>query len=145
MGRKKRISSSELVDETTGEVTPALESAADGDELQRKSIATDYEKALKSVKELGELTKSPAWQRFYSGLQRRKRDIKDSFPDIEKAKDIIKAQMTIKAIDTIMAEVKFPVDQLMNLVAQYPLYAPSMKTRAQWDENSGRVTIVENP
>lgn len=129
----------------SGDEEPVASASAERDvEAEKVSVTSDFEKALKSVRELSELTKSPAWQRFYSGLQKKKREIKDKFDEIEKPREIVKAQMTIKAINMIMGEVKQPVDSPMNIVASYPLYAPSLKSRAQWDENSGRVTIVEN-
>jgi len=142
---RKKKQDAEVEAMMSGDSEPAAEAQPEKDmEAEKVSVTSDFEKALKAVRELSDLTKSPAWQRFYSGLQKKKREIKDKFDEIEKPREIVKAQMTIKAINMIMAEVKTPVDTLMNIVASYPIYAPSLKSRAQWDENSGRVTIVEN-
>lgn len=144
-GRFRRKKDEASVDAImSGDEEPAAETPTVNEEDQKATVIGDYEKSLKAVRELNDMTKMPAWQKFYAGLQTKKRNIKDKFDEIEKPREIVKAQMKIKAIAEVQAEVKAPVEAMMAIISNYPLFAPSMKTRAQWDENSGRVTLVEN-
>lgn len=145
-GRGKKKVDAEIDSMMSGDVEPEAQPADQKDEhaQQWSTIEVDYQKNVKAVRELATLTQNPAWQRFYAGLQSKKRAIKDTFDTLEKSRDIVKAQMKIKAITEILAEVKAPVDALMLMATNYSLFGPLMKTRASWDENSGRVTIVEN-
>jgi len=109
--------------------------------LEEKKAMTDYDRHLQAVQAVQAMTDTPAWQDFYANAQKIKRRCTLELLTAEKTRDVVRLQETVKAVGELVGFVKGPADDLKHFVESMPLFAGSMKTRADFDAKTGRVVL----
>ena len=112
-------------------------------EAQKKKQAhADYDERLKIVRQLKQMTDTPAWQIFYIGIQGRIKTHGLLVLDAEKTRDVIQHQEGVKILKGLIQNVRQPVEDLNGFVNNMPLFAPSEVARANFNEALGTVELT---
>lgn len=108
---------------------------------EKKKALSDYEKHLKAVKDLKEMTDTASWREFHSRIQKQLAQHGRDVLDAEKTRDIIRHQEGVKILKEIIAEVCEPVTKLQGYVRDMPLFAKDFKDLAEWNTALGQVEM----
>lgn len=110
-------------------------------EDKRQAALGDYRKRLERVKETKEMTDTAAWQAFYGRLQNRIEKHGQQVLDAEQTRDVVRHQEGVKIIRSVIEEIEQVVHDLNGYVNAQPLFAPQMKTRADWNAALGKIEL----
>ena len=122
------------------EAQKALQEKRRKDTERKQRAVADYQSQVVGIRDLAAMTASVNWSRVYRALQESQREHRDALVTCE-GKDVKGHQEAIKAITTLVDEVKRPVDDLTAYINAMPLFAAHMRERAEWNEALGRVEI----
>ncbi len=117
------------------------EEAKKREEQEKQKVESDYDRLLKKIFELQDMTETPAWQNFWKQLQNLR--VKHALEIVteEKTRDMIRHQEAIKLIDSIKQRVAEPIGDLDSFCGAYPLFTPHFLHRATWNDALGTVQI----
>jgi hypothetical protein len=113
----------------------------DTDKQELERAKESYESLMASVMELQALTDMPAWRKLYANVQSKIKMHGSMVLDAEKTRDIIQHQEGVKVLRGFIADVRRPVDDLVNFCNSMPLFGGEFHTRAQWNEALGTVEL----
>ena len=109
---------------------------------KRKLAQTEYEKLLRKVAELKEMTDTPKWREVYASIHKAIARHGEEVLDAEKSRDVIHHQEGVKILRGLVDRVKAPVTALEDLCSKMPLFVKEFKTRATWNEKIGAVEMT---
>ncbi len=118
-----------------------VEEAKKREEQEKHKVESDYDRLLKRVFELQDMTNTPAWQLFWKRLQNLRHQHALEIITEEKTRDMIRHQEAIKLIDSIKKQVVEPTGDLDSFCGAYPLFTPHFRHRATWNDALGTVQI----
>ena len=119
---------------TTKETTPSAE---------KKMKMSDYKTHLAEVMKVKEMTDTTQWKELYRHIKNTIEGHKVALEDAEKPRDVALHQAGIKALRSLIDEVRRPIVLLDGFIMGTPLFCQDMKTRAKWNEPLGMVEITE--
>lgn len=114
---------------------------ADIQESKRQAALGDYNKRLELVREYKAMTDTNAWQSFYGRLLHRIEKHGEMVLEAEQTRDVVRHQEGVKIIRSVLDEVEQVVKDLNSYVNAQPLFAPQMKTRAEWNAALGKIEL----
>lgn len=117
------------------------EEAEAAEERKKKQAHEDYKGHLANVETLKTMTDTSAWKTFYVGLKRRIDAASRDILDVEKSRDVVRCQETVKVIRAIIKDARTPVDNMNSFCNAMPLFAQGFSTRASWNDGIGTVEL----
>lgn len=102
----------------------------------------NYDRVLADVHELQELTRCKGWSRVFGTLLGEAADATRRLESVEKMHEVIRCQATIALVREQKAKLRQPVDDLNGLRGRYPLFTQDFPYRADYDEATGQVTLI---
>jgi hypothetical protein len=106
------------------------------------SDCTAYDRLVQELQQQQEMTSCVYWSRFFGGLLREAEEARTGLESAEKTRDLLKLQVTIALVKSQLKKLKQPVEDLNGLRGRWPLFAHEMPWRGDFDELTGRVTLV---
>ena len=103
---------------------------------------TAYDQLVLRTSQLQELTGCEGWRLFFGELLAEAEEARASLETAEKTRDLLKLQATIALVKHQMKKLQQPVDDLNHLRGRWPLFTGELPWRADFDEASGRVTLL---
>lgn len=128
--------SDKTAEEAAGGALENAEAAAE----QEKAMS-DYDRHLGRVKVVAEMTDTEGWGAFYAHARWGQRQSLEALKDAEKPREVVQHQQAIKAVEMLMTAVARPCRELSSFIESMPLFASGMKTRAEFDQKTGRVIL----
>jgi hypothetical protein len=130
-----------------GQVAPLNPAATTTAGKDRKGGPTDidckaYDRLIHEVQHLQELTGCAGWGRFFGSLLRESDEARTQLEFAEKPRDVVKLQATIALVKSQKKKLHQPVEDLNGMRTRWPLFTSEMPWRADFDELTGRVTLV---
>jgi hypothetical protein len=101
-----------------------------------------YDRLVEEVSDHMETTKGRGWKRIFGRLLRSKAEALAQLEFAEKSRDVLKQQLTIALVKEQVAFIRQPVDELNAMCDKWPLFAGEMPWRGEYDEQTGRVSLV---
>lgn len=108
-----------------------------------KHQADRYDKLVKSVKELQKLTKLRPFKDFYKSVIGKRETSQTEWVDEDKSREIVRHQETVRIVNSIIDDLRKPVDELNDFCNGMPLLAGLHPMRADFDEATGEVELKE--
>jgi hypothetical protein len=105
-----------------------------------------YDRKLKELFELETFTSQASWPWFFGGLLADSTAAAKALKSCEKMNDVIRCQATIAYAESQLAKLAQVVQDLNDQSTRYPLFTQDYPYRADFDELTGRVTVIHlNP
>lgn len=101
-----------------------------------------FDRKLMEVHELQELTRCKAWARTHGRLLQAAATAATALESAEKMHDVVRCQSTIALAREMTAWLRQPGDDLNGMRDRYPLFTQDFPARADFDEPTGRVTVI---
>lgn len=117
------------------------EEAEAAEERKKKQAFMDYGGLLAKVKEVKVMTDTPAWKTFYAKMKRRITAAANDILDVEKSRDVVRCQETVKVIKAVINDVRMPVDDLNQFCNSMPLFAQNFSQMAIFNDGIGTVEL----
>jgi hypothetical protein len=108
---------------------------------KRAKSLTDYERRLRDVEKLKEMTDTEAWQDFYRSIQQSIDAHGAAVLDAEKSREVIRHQEGVKILRGLIESVQECIAELNRFVTACPLFVQDMPLRATWNETLGTVEL----
>lgn len=108
-------------------------------DAEARRVIDGYQKILERVREMQELTTTPAWRTIYDWLRATAVAHERAILTEEKTRAIVAHQEAIKVTRTLMERPRMVVDELNHYCSSMPLFATQFATRARWNEGLGLV------
>ena len=103
---------------------------------------TAYDQLVLRTSQLQELTGCEGWSLFFGELLAEAVEARASLETAEKTRDLLKLQAIIALVKHQKKKLQQPVDDLNHLRGRWPLFTGELPWRADFDETSGRVTLI---
>lgn len=101
-----------------------------------------YDRLATEVHRLQELTGCAGWKQFFGSLMREADEARTQLEFAEKPRDVVKLQATIALVKSQKKKLQQPVEDLNGMRGKWPLFTGEMPWRADFDDLTGRVTMV---
>jgi hypothetical protein len=110
-------------------------------EVKKQQARSLFGKALQQVEEFAELTRTVGWKHIYQRLLNQERRANEAWRDC-KSSDLPTLQGAAKARLELCAPIKEAIQNLHDVVRDYPIFAAEVTVDAKWDEDTGEVEIM---
>lgn len=111
------------------------------EDQERAQAKTEYEKRLADVMKLKAMSDTDAWQETYRWIRTRIEQHSQDILIADKPRDVIAHQEGVKVLRNFISEVKKPVEAFSDYFLRMPLFAPTVRIRAEWNEVVGKVEL----
>ncbi|MFA7329834.1 MAG: hypothetical protein WC326_02055 [Candidatus Delongbacteria bacterium] len=101
-----------------------------------------YDRLAEEVHRLQELTGCAGWKQFFGSLLREADEARTQLEFAEKPRDVVKLQATIALVKSQLKKLQQPTEDLNSMRTKWPLFVSEVPWRADFDELTGRVTLV---
>ncbi len=101
-----------------------------------------YDRKLKETFELQAHTSGPSWKWFFGGMLESCTAAEKALKSCEKMNDVIRCQATIAYVESQLARLARVAQDLNDMRTRYPLFTQDYPYRADFDELTGRVTVI---
>jgi hypothetical protein len=141
MARAKKTSEDKVAP-LNPETATAQEPKAKGKSEPSSADCTDYDRLVQEVHKLDDLTSRPGWSWHFGRMLHKAEEARTQLVYAEKTRDLIKLQATVVLVEDYLKDLQQPVDDLNGLRGRWPLFVHVMPWRGDFDELTGRVTLV---
>jgi hypothetical protein len=127
----------ETLEDETSEEEDAEEAVENGVDFP------SYEEIAEDIKDLQAMQKTAAYMRLIKRIRNKIVDSTKDLLDLEKTREIINAQESVKVLHWVLDVLKEPVMKLRGFIEANPLMAPADHIDAHWDNETEMVVIDE--
>ncbi|MDP2361992.1 MAG: hypothetical protein Q8O14_14790 [bacterium] len=121
-----------------------LKAANEGQEGKPPNADVDaYDRLLKEAFTFRATTSSPGWPAIFGSMLADSNAAAVALKSCEKMNDVIRCQATIAYVEGLLVKLRQPGDDLNAMRKRYPLFMQEFHYRADFDELTGRVTLIE--
>jgi len=106
-------------------------------------VVRDGDDLVRDVRDLEEMTTTRGWKTFYGNMLAAKASAKEGFLTAAKMNEVIHGQATVSLVDNQIERLKDTITRLNELYERYPLFRDEFRYKGEFDETTGRVTLIE--
>jgi hypothetical protein len=113
----------------------------------RKGGPTDfdckaYDRLVRKVERLQAISTNEEWAWLFGAMLEESATAEKALKSCEKMNEVIRCQATIAYVDRIVAKLRQPIEDLNALRTKWPLFTGEMPWKGDFDEPTGRVTLI---